>query len=64
MWKPACGQDDAIQMDAYAMHLHVANSHLPVNAEPWEMLHPLDMMGEKEGMNEKEEGGEWGDKNC
>lgn len=35
--RPANGQDDGIQMDACMECLHVANSHLPVNLEPWEM---------------------------
>lgn len=45
-------------MDACVKCVHVANSHLPVNLEPWEMFDPLDTVGEKGGMNEEMEGGE------
>lgn len=63
-WEPADAQDDGIQMGACVKCLHVANSQLPVNPEPREMLNSLLMMEEKR-RNEWDGGrGEWGDKNC
>lgn len=46
-WEPADAQDDGTQMGARVKCLHVANSHLPVNPEPREMLNTLLMMEEK-----------------
>lgn len=46
--RPPDGQVGGIQMDACVECLHVANSHLPVRLELWEMLDPLDTVGKKE----------------
>lgn len=48
MYKIGDARDDGMQMAACVKCLHLANSHLSINLESWEIVKPIRHDGRKE----------------